>query len=49
MSFDKRWFQLMSVSVYREALWNPLCLRGIPATIIGLLTGLYFRTLSAVK
>ena len=36
-------------SVYREALWDLLRLRGIPARIIGLLTGLYSGTESAVK
>lgn len=36
-------------SVHREALWDLLRLRGIPARIIGLLTGLYSGTESAVK
>ena len=37
-------------SVHRETLWDLLCLRGIPAArIIGLLTGLYSGTVSAVK
>ena len=36
-------------SVHRETLWDLLCLRGIPARIIGLLTGLYSGTVSAVK
>ena len=36
-------------SVLRETLWNLLCVRGIPAGIIGLLTGLYSRNVSAVK
>ena len=36
-------------SVDREALWDLLHLRGIPVRIIGLLTGLYSRTESAVK
>ena len=36
-------------SVHREALWELLRLRGIPARIIGLLTGLYTGTESAVK
>ena len=36
-------------SVHREALWDLLRLRGIPAGIIGLLTGLYSGTESAVK
>ena len=36
-------------SVHREALWDLLRLRGIPARIIGLLTGLYTGTESAVK
>ena len=35
--------------VHRETLWNLLRLRGIPARIIGLLTGLYSGTVSAVK
>ena len=36
-------------SVHREALWDLLRLRGIPARIIDLLTGLYSGTESAVK
>ena len=36
-------------SVHRETLWSLLLLRGIPARIIGLLTGLYSETVSAVK
>ena len=36
-------------SVHGKALWDLLCLRGIPAGIIGLLTGLYSGTESAVK
>ena len=36
-------------SVHREALWDLLRLRGIPARIIGLLTGLYSSTESGVK
>ena len=36
-------------SVHRETLWDLLHLRGIPARIIGLLTGLYSGTVSAVK
>ena len=36
-------------SVHRETLWDLLRLRGIPARIIGLLTGLYSGTVSAVK
>ena len=36
-------------SVHRETLWDLLRLRGIPARIIGLLTGLYYETVSAVK
>ena len=36
-------------SVHRETLWDLLLLRGIPARIIGLLTGLYSVTVSAVK
>ena len=35
-------------SVHRKALWDLLGLRGIPAGIIGLLSGLYFGTESAV-
>ena len=36
-------------SVHREALWDLLRLRGIPAGIIGLLSGLYTGAESAVK
>ena len=36
-------------SVHRETLWEHLGLRGIPAGIIGLLSGLYSDTESAVK
>ena len=36
-------------SVHRETLWDLLHLRVIPARIIGLLTGLYSGTVSAVK
>ena len=36
-------------SVHRETLWDLLRVRRIPARIIGLLTGLYSRTVSAVK
>ena len=36
-------------SVHRETLWDLLHLRGIPARIIGLLTGLFSGTVSAVK
>ena len=36
-------------SVHRETLWDLLRLRGIPPRIIGLLTGLYSETVSAVK
>ncbi len=36
-------------SVHREALWDLLRLRGIPARTIGLLTGLFSRTESAVE
>ena len=36
-------------SVHGEALWDLLHLRGIPAGIIGLLSGLYSGTESAVK
>ena len=36
-------------SVHREALWDLLRLRGIPARIIGFLSGLYSGTESAVK
>ena len=36
-------------SVHRETLWDLLCLRGIPVRIIGLLTGLYYSHVSAVK
>ena len=36
-------------SVHRETLWVLLRLRVIPARIIGLLTGLYSGTVSAVK
>ena len=37
-------------SVHQETLWDLLRLRGIPARIIiGLLTGLYSGTVSAVK
>ena len=35
--------------VHREALWDVLRLRGIPAGIIGLLFGLYYGIESAVK
>ena len=35
-------------SVHRETLWDLLRLRGIPAKIIGLLIGLYSRTVSAL-
>ena len=35
--------------MHRETLWDLLRLRGIPARIIGLLTGLYSGTVSAVK
>ncbi len=37
------------VSVHRETLWKLLSLRGISAGIIGLLSGLYSDTESAVK
>ena len=37
------------VSVHREALWDLLRFRGIPAGIIGLLSGLYSGTESAIK
>ena len=45
------YFDLMKAfdSVHRETLWDLLRLRGIPERIIGLLTGLYYRTVSAVK
>ena len=36
-------------SVHRETLWEILRVRGIPARIIGLITGLYSGTESAVK
>ncbi|KAG0716716.1 Serine/threonine-protein kinase pelle [Chionoecetes opilio] len=36
-------------SVHRESLWDILRLRGIPARTIGLITGLYSGTESAVK
>lgn len=36
-------------SVHRETLWDVLRFRGIPAKIIGLMTGLYSGTESAVK
>ena len=36
-------------SGHRETLWDLQCLRGIPARNIGLLTGLYSWTVSAVK
>ncbi|KAG0719063.1 Glutamate receptor [Chionoecetes opilio] len=36
-------------SVHRESLWDLLRLRGIPARTIGLITGLYYGTESAVK
>ncbi|KAG0726080.1 Retrovirus-related Pol polyprotein from type-1 retrotransposable element R2 [Chionoecetes opilio] len=36
-------------SVHRESLWDLLRLRGIPARTIGLMTGLYSGTESAVK
>ena len=36
-------------SVHRERLWDLLRLRGIPAKIIGLLTGLYCGTVSTAK
>ena len=36
-------------SVHREKLWDLLRLRGILARVIGLLTGLYSETVSAVK
>ena len=36
-------------SVHRESLWDLLRLRGIPAAILDLLTGLYSGTESAVK
>ncbi|KAG0726800.1 DNA-directed RNA polymerases I, II, and III subunit RPABC2 [Chionoecetes opilio] len=36
-------------SVHRESLWDLLRLRGIPARAIGLITGLYSGTESAVK
>ncbi|KAG0723422.1 Transposon TX1 uncharacterized protein [Chionoecetes opilio] len=36
-------------SVHRESLWDLLRLRGIPARTIGLITGLYSGTESAVK
>ena len=36
-------------SVHREALWDLLRLREIPAGIIGLLSGLYSGTENAVK
>ena len=37
------------ISVHREALWDLLRLHGIPARIIGLLSGLYSGTESAVE
>ena len=43
--YHKKAFDL----VYRKALWDLLRLRGIPAEIIGLLSGLYSGTESAVK
>ena len=54
MSFDRECLQLVDLkkafdSVYRVRLWDLLCLRGIPARIIGLLTGLYSGTVSDVK
>ncbi len=36
-------------SVHRESLWSLLRLRGVPAGILGLLTGLYSGAESAVK
>ena len=36
-------------SVHREAIWDLLRVRGISAGIIGLLSGLYFGTESAMK
>ena len=39
----------MFYSVHQETLQDILSLRGIPASIIGLLTGLYSGTMSAVK
>ena len=36
-------------SVHHEALWDLLCLRRIPAGIIGQLSGLYSGSESAVK
>ncbi len=36
-------------SLHRETLWDNLRLHGIPARILGLLTGLYSGTESAVK
>ena len=38
-----------SDSVHRKTLWDLVYLRGIPARIIGLQTGLYSGTKSAVK
>ena len=35
--------------VHRETLWDLLRLHGIPARIIGLLTGLYSGTVIAMK
>ena len=56
MSFDRGCSQPMSIylkkafeSVHREVLWDLLRLHGIPAGIIGLLSGLYSGTESAVK
>ena len=49
MSFDRECLQPMSISRRRLTLWDLLRLRGIPARIIGLLTGLYSGTVSAVK
>ena len=36
-------------SVNRERLWHLLRLRGIPGRIVGLFTGMYSETVSAVK
>ena len=36
-------------AVHREILWDLLPFRGIPAMIIGLLTSLYYGTVSVVK
>ena len=36
-------------SVHHKALWDLVCLRVVPEVIIGLLSGLYSGTESAVK